>query len=317
MIKTPTPMSTHHHNIDVLMALCVLGPGEKSRSTLTYLNARGLEFEHFKKMPVNEPRFWELGGDLILIDAELEGADIIRFLSQCRSTYSSVPVVVFHGGARSIRDAAFIRMGAFDALPKDIDQRNTQIYLDRAITQAAQAKKLQSLSWTDHLTGLYNQRFLHENLEREVRRKSRTSKDLTVILLDLDNFTGFNEAYGDLKGDDVLADIANIMQASIRKGIDNAYRYGGDAFMLILPETDLDQATRTLDRILEKLIWRIPEKLTFSVGLALLGDCDQALDFVRCADEATKQAKESGGNTAVKVVCNKKEHHWLDGTRVI
>ncbi|MCJ7500162.1 diguanylate cyclase [bacterium] len=317
MIKTSKLMSTHHHNIDELLALCILEPGKRSDSIFAYFKARGLEFEHFKKMPTKKARFWELGGDLVLIDAELEGADIIQFLSQCRSVYNSVPVVAFHSGARGTRDTALIRMGAFDAMPKDIDQWNTQVYLDRAIAQAAQAKKLLSLSWTDHLTGLYNQRFLYENLEREIRRKSRTSKDLTVVLLDLDNFKGFNDTYGDLKGDDVLADVANIIQTSIRKGIDSAYRYDGDEFMLILPETDLEQAGQTLDRILEKLMWRIPEKLTFSVGLALLGDCKQASDLVRCADDAMHRAKDAGGDTMVKAVCGGKEQNWLEGTKVI
>jgi diguanylate cyclase (GGDEF)-like protein len=310
-------MSNHPHDIDILMALCILEPGDRSDSILAYFKARGLEFEHFKKMPSPNARFWDRGGDLILIDAEIEGADIIQFFSQCRSTYNSVPVVAFHNGARGSRDAALIRMGAFDALPKDIDRWNTQVYLDRAITQAVQAKKLLSLSRTDHVTGLYNQRFLYENLEREIRRTARTSKDLTVALLDLDNFKAFNDTYGHLKGDDVLADIANIIQTSIRKGIDSPYRYGGDEFMLILPETDLDQAERTLERILEKLTWRIEEKLTFSVGLALLGECEKASDIVRCADEAMYRAKNSGGDTVVKAVCGGNQLDWLEGSRII
>jgi diguanylate cyclase (GGDEF)-like protein len=310
-------MVTHHHNIDELLALCILEPGERSDSILAYFKARGLEFEHFNKIPAKKSRFWELGGDLILIDTEIEGADIIQFLSQCRSAYNPVPVVAFHSGARGTRDTALIRMGAFDALPKDIDQWNTQVYLDRAITQAAQAKKLQSLSFTDHLTGLHNRRFLYENLEREIRRTSRTSKDLTVVLFDLDKFNSFNDTYGQLKGDDVLADIGNIIQSSIRKGIDSAYRYDGDEFMLILPETDLDQAAQTLERILYKLTGRIAEKLTFSIGLALLGDCDNAANLVSCADKAMLQARDAGGDTMVKTVCRKKEDNWMDGTKVI
>jgi len=310
-------MVTYHHNSDELTALCILEPGEKTDMILAYFKARGLDFEHFRNMPPRKGRFWELGADLILIDAEMEGADIIQFLSQCRSAYNSVPVVAFHSGGLGTRDAALIRMGAFDAMSKEIDQWNTEVYLDRAIAQAVQAKKLLSLSRTDRLTGLNNQRFLYESLEREIRRKSRTSKELTLALLDLDNFKGFNEIYGDLKGDDVLAEIGNIIQASIRKGIDSAYRYGGDEFMLILPETDLDQAGRTLERILEKLTFRIEEKFSFSVGIALLGDCDQATDLVNCVDEAMNRARDSGGNAIVKAVCSQKEHIWLDGTRKI
>ena len=69
-----------------------------------------------------------------------------------------------------------------------------------------------------------------------------------MALLDLDSFKSFNDTYGHLKGDDALADIAKIIQTSIRKGIDSAYRYGGDEFMLILPETDLEQATHRNNR---------------------------------------------------------------------
>lgn len=310
-------MIIHHYNIDELMALCILDPGERSDSILAYFKARGLEFEHFEKMPKKNSRFWKIEADLILIDVDMEGVDIIQFLSQCRSEFNSVPVVALRSGARSTRDAELIRMGAFDTLPKNIDQWNTEVYLDRAIAQAIQVKKLLSLSWTDHLTGLFNQRILYENLEREIRRTSRTTKDLTVALLDLDNFKVFNDTYGNLKGDDVLTDIGNIIQASIRKGIDSAYRYGGDEFMLILPETNLEQATLTLDRILEKLSWRIPEKLTFSVGLVLLGDCDQSMDLVRCAEEAMLQARDSGGDALKKTVCKQKEQSWLEGSRII
>ena len=310
-------MSARHNATDVLKALCILKPGDRSDSILAYLNARGLELEHFGKMPPLKAGFWKRGRDLILIDTEIDGADIIQFFSQCRLTHSSVPVLAFHGGTRGSRDTALIRMGAFDSLPWDIDQWNTQVYLDRAINQAAQARKLLSLSQTDHLTGLYKQRFLYENLEKEIRRKSRNSKDLTVALLDLDNFKDYNDTYGNLKGDDVLADIAKTIQASIRKGIDSAYRYGGDEFMLILPETDLEQATRTLDRLLEKMSSRILEPLTFSVGLALLIDCDHASDLVRCADEAVLQAKDSGGDNVVKAVCRGREQYWLDGSRVV
>jgi len=310
-------MTLHHDNIDDLLALCVLEPGARSDSILAHFRARGLEYQLFRKMPPQKSRFWGLGGDLILIDTEAGGVDITRFLSQCRSVFNSVPVVAFHDGPRGSREAELIRMGVFDALPRQMDQRDTQIYLDRAITQALQVKKLLSLSWTDHLTGLYNRRFLYENLQSEIRRKSRTGKDLTVALLDLDKFHAFNDTYGYLKGDDVLSTIAHVIQTSIRKGIDSAYRYGGDEFILLLPETDLRQAEGTLERILYKLSGWISEKLTFSIGLAQLGACEQAPDVVNCAEEAMVKARDKGGDTVVKAVCTAKDQKWLDGTKVI
>ncbi len=288
---------------DDLIALCILEPGDRTDSILTYLDKNRVKYEYHQEIPPTDGELPEREWNLILIDADLEGADIIQFFSHCRAAHNAVPVVAFHNGARGSRDTALIRMGAFDAMPKDIDRWNAEVYLDRAITQAVQARKLLSLSRTDHVTGLFNQRFLYENLEREIRRSSRTSKDLTVALLDLDNFKAFNDTYGHLKGDDALADIGGIIQVSIRKGIDSAYRYGGDEFMLILPETGLDQATQTLDRILGNLADRISEMLTFSVGLALLASCDQVQDLIRYADEAMYLAKNSGGNRVVKVVC--------------
>ena len=295
-------MTIYHDDIDDLMVLCILEPGDRTDSILTCLEERRLKYDHYQEIPPTGGGLSERDWDLILIDADMEGADIIQFFSHCRSAHNSVPVIAFHNGARGSRDTALIRMGAFDALPKDIDRWNTEVYLDRAITQAVQARKLLSLSRTDHVTGLYNQRYLYENLEREIRRTVRTSKDLTVALLDLDNFKTFNDTHGHLKGDDALADIAGIIQASIRKGIDSAYRYGGDEFMLILPETDLNQAAKTLDRILGNLAGGILEPLTFSVGLALLASCDQVQDLIRCADKAMYQAKNCGGDTVVKVV---------------
>ncbi|MGD8353642.1 MAG: diguanylate cyclase response regulator, partial [Pseudomonadota bacterium] len=289
-------------------------PGERTDSILAFFHARGLEYRHFQKMPAIESAFWELAGDLILVDSELSGIDIIHFLSQCRTEYNSIPVVAFHSGAHGTRDAALIRMGAFDAMSKNIDQWTTEVYLERAIHQAVQAKRLLSLSRTDHLTGLYNQGYLYENLEREIRRANRTSKDLTVALLDLDSFKSINETYGNLKGDDILAGIAGIIKASIRKGVDTAYRYGGDEYMLVLPETGLEQATLTIERLLEKLVWRIQEKHTFSIGLVLAGDCEDPHVLLRATEEAVERAQNSGGNTIIKAVC---KGRWLEGSRVI
>jgi two-component system cell cycle response regulator len=295
----PEPFSTS----DKLRALCVLEWCSSTESILSYLKERQVQCKAIHIIPPEGVELKDQEWGLILIDADMEGADIVQFLQQCRSAQNSVPVVAFHNGARGSRDTALVRMGAFDALPKDIDRWNTEVYLDRAITQGFQASELVSLSRTDHVTGLFNQRFLYENLRREIRRVSRTSKDLTVALLDLDNFKSFNDTYGHLQGDKALAGIADIMRRSIREGVDSAYRYGGDEFMIILPETDLDQASQTVGRLLGNLAEATPGLLTFSVGLSLLSDCDNLECLIRCADKAMYQAKDKGGNTVVKVAC--------------
>ncbi|MDF1525627.1 MAG: diguanylate cyclase [bacterium] len=296
-------MSEHLNDSEGLRALCILEWCKRTDSILKHLKENRVQYKLIHTIPFEGVELRDQEWDLILIDADMDGVDIIQFLEQCRSTQNSVPVVAFHNGARGSRDTALVRMGAFDALPKDIDRWNAEVYLDRAIAQAFQARELVSLSRTDYVTGLYNQRFLYESLKSEIRRVSRNFKDLTVALLDLDNFKSFNDTYGHLKGDKALAGIAEIIRNSIREGVDSAYRYGGDEFMIILPETNLDQAVQTVDRLLGNLAEATPWLLTFSVGLSLLSDCENIECLIRCADKSMYRAKSSGGNRVIRVAC--------------
>ena len=286
-----------------LQALCILEPGEGTESILTYLQSRNVQCELINEIPAAGGGSCDREWDLILVDTDVEHGDIVEFFNHCRQVYTAAPLVALHRGGRGSRDAALIRMGAYDAFPRNIDRWNTEVYLDRAITQALQARALLSMSRTDHVTGLYNQRFMYENLEREVRRSRRTGNELTVALLDLDNFKTYNDTHGHLKGDKALSLIAEVLLTSIRKGIDSAYRYGGDEFTLILPETDLSRAARTMERILGNLAKQAPEELTFSVGLALLGSCEDVEILLRTADEAMYEAKQAGGNRVVEKHC--------------
>jgi diguanylate cyclase (GGDEF)-like protein len=286
-----------------LQSLCILEPGEDTESILAYLKSRNVQCQTTGEIPSPGAAICDQEWDLVLVDTDVEHGDIVEFFNHCRQAHSVAPLIALHRGGRGSRDAALIRMGAYDAFPRDIERWNTEVYLDRAITQALQACTLLSMSRTDHVTKLYNQRFMYENLEREIRRSRRTGKDLTVALLDLDNFKTYNDTYGHLKGDKALSMIADVLLTSIRKGIDSAYRYGGDEFTLILPETDLPRAAGTMDRVLGNLVRKTPEELTFSVGLALLGSCEDVETVLRTADDAMYKAKKAGGNRVVEKTC--------------
>lgn len=288
---------------DPIKALCILEDGPGTTAILDYLECRQIQCAHAPTMPDIGGSLCEREWDLILLDADMEGADVLSFFQHCRQAHHTVPLIALHNGARGSRDAALIRMGAYDAFPKDIDRWNAEVFLDRAITQALLARKLLSLSRTDHLTGLFNQRYLYECLEREIRRSRRSGRDLTVALLDLDNFKAYNDTHGHLQGDEALAGVARVIRSSIRQGIDSGCRYGGDEFMIILPETSLSSAQRTITRILDNVGTAGPGSMTFSIGLALLGECRNVRDFIRAADEAMYRAKSAGGNGLVQVVC--------------
>jgi DNA-binding NtrC family response regulator len=163
-----------------LQALCILEPGEGTESILAYFQSRRVHCELTSEIPSPGTGTYDQEWDLILVDVDVEHGDVMGFFDHCRMVHTTAPLVALHRGGRGSRDAALIRMGAYDAFPRNIDRWNTEVYLDRAISQALQARALLSMSRTDHVTGLYNQRFLYEILKREVRRSSRTGKDLTV-----------------------------------------------------------------------------------------------------------------------------------------
>lgn len=109
---------------------------------------------------------------------------------------------------------------------------------------------LRHLSFRDHLTGCFNRRYLEEHLlEQEVERASRYPAWLTVIMCDLDHFKAINDTYGHPTGDVVLQHFAGLLQAACRDHIDSVIRYGGEEFVLILPETDLNGGIHLAERL--------------------------------------------------------------------
>lgn len=109
-------------------------------------------------------------------------------------------------------------------------------------------EKLASLAITDALTGLFNHRYFQEGLNLEIARAKRYNRALSLIMLDIDSFKEYNDTYGHLEGDRVLKEIARIIQENIRQ-IDIPSRYGGEEFMIILPEADSEEARIVAERI--------------------------------------------------------------------
>ena len=109
-------------------------------------------------------------------------------------------------------------------------------------------QKMQRIAWTDSLTSVYNRHFFNEILPREMERASRYDNHLSVLLLDIDGFKNYNDTFGHLKGDVVLKTIARIFFLQLRKS-DTIARFGGDEFVVILPETNRHRAIAIADRI--------------------------------------------------------------------
>lgn len=159
----------------------------------------------------------------------------------------------------------------------------------------------QAMTWaiTDGLTRLYNHRYMHECLDKEIARNTRFGANFAIIMIDIDFFKTYNDNYGHLAGDDVLASIAKCIQASIRN-IDQAFRYGGEEFAVILPETSTQGAYVVAERIREKIQERTFKgraSVTASLGVASWPtDGMTKEELLAAADKALYTAKETGRN---------------------
>jgi diguanylate cyclase (GGDEF)-like protein/PAS domain S-box-containing protein len=162
---------------------------------------------------------------------------------------------------------------------------------------------LNHLSTTDGLTGLLNRRALNDALKREIDRANRYSTDLSLILCDIDKFKKVNDTFGHTAGDRALLSVAAAFQKSLRKA-DIVGRYGGDEFMIILPETSIAGAKRLAEKIrrtVEKLDLEIPwnERIRVTLSMGVASCCapgDNIDTLVALADTALYAAKEAGRN---------------------
>jgi diguanylate cyclase (GGDEF)-like protein len=159
--------------------------------------------------------------------------------------------------------------------------------------------QLEQKSRIDVLTGLFNRRHFEERLKEEVSRHSRYGDVLSIFMIDLDNFKAYNDAYGHLAGDILLSQIGKIIKSSVRN-VDQAFRYGGDEFVVILPQTAKDDAYVVAERVREQLAGEMEKKaiaVTCSIGLASYpADGVVADELVDVADNALYHAKRTGGN---------------------
>jgi diguanylate cyclase (GGDEF)-like protein len=172
---------------------------------------------------------------------------------------------------------------------------------------AFRTRQLRELASREPLTGLYNRRHFNEVLQRRFAEAKRYGTDLTAIMIDLDSFKKANDDFGHQLGDDVLVLAATTILSQLRTS-DLAARYGGDEFIILLPQTDVQQggvlAARIMDKFHRELAKRHPDvSVTMSLGIAGLRDLngpDSDADLlIRTADQAMYDAKSSGKNRIV------------------
>ena len=159
--------------------------------------------------------------------------------------------------------------------------------------------KAEQRARVDELTGLFNRRHFDESLKQEIDRHSRYKGILSLVLLDLDFFKNYNDTYGHLAGDVLLGQIGKLMERLVRK-VDIVFRYGGDEFVILLPQALPDDALVVAERVREGIVTEMEERqisVTASLGIACWpSDGITPDEVINVADRALYYAKQTGGN---------------------
>jgi two-component system cell cycle response regulator len=190
---------------------------------------------------------------------EMDGPELCRAI---RGAHTRGYVFIILLTAKESKDdiVSGLESGADDYLKKPFDDAELKarlktgiriLKLEQSLKQAAE--KVRRLSITDPLTGCYNRGYLNQHLERELKRAKRYQKPLSVVLCDIDHFKEINDTYGHQAGDKVLKKFVKFISGSIRHDLDWIVRYGGEEFIIVLPETDLSGASIVAQRLCSKL----------------------------------------------------------------
>ncbi|MBF0199841.1 MAG: diguanylate cyclase [Desulfamplus sp.] len=252
--------------------------------------------------------------DIVLTDISMHGMSGLELTRTIRTLYPTVEVIVMTGYIADHSYEEAVNAGASDFIFKPFRFEELNLRIKRVLREitlkkqhAEAIKKLEELAVTDGLTGLYNQRYFYQQLKAEIERCLRYKSPLSIILFDIDHFKKFNDTYGHLEGDNVLMAVAKIVGSCLR-AMDSAYRYGGEEFTVILPETKLDQACIVGDRIRKSFSQEtfnpmpvngktpVKESCTISLGVTQFKEEDTVITFVKRADQAMYQSKKSGRN---------------------
>lgn len=256
--------------------------------------------------------------DLIILDLmlpDINGNEVCRWLKLNEDT-KSIPILMLTSVNTIQNKIQGLEAGAEDYLPKPYNEMelNARIYTSlrtKSLQDELRKKNnqledllhtLDRLASTDSLTGLYNRRRFESVLEKEYKRMKRYGTTFSCLIVDIDYFKKVNDAHGHKAGDAVLREIADILKSNVRQ-IDTIARWGGEEFVILMPETRKEEASIAAKRILQSVeehkFPAAPDiSLTVSIGLAQASDYsqDDSERVLHAADMAMYEAKRKGRN---------------------
>jgi two-component system cell cycle response regulator len=255
--------------------------------------------------------------ELVIVSLGLKEHDGLRLCSQIRSLERTrnLPILAIAEADNNARLVRGLEIGVNDYLIRPIDKNEMLARVRTQIKKKRYTERLRDnvqmsieMAITDALTSLFNRRYMETHLAALAEQAAQRGKPLSVLILDIDFFKSINDGHGHDAGDDVLREFSVRIRKSIRN-IDLACRYGGEEFVIVMPETDIAVAGMVAERIRRRIAteaFPIQQgakslEVTISIGIASLGSGgDTAAAMLKRADTALYRAKRDGRNRVVQ-----------------
>ena len=254
--------------------------------------------------------------DLMIVNAASRGFDGLRLAAHARSEEATrhIPILAIVDPDDKARAVKALDLGVNDILARPIDPEELSARVRTLVRHKRYTDFLRSsldlsleMAVTDTLTGLHNRRYMSSHAGALVKRAAHGGDPVSALLVDIDHFKRINDTFGHDAGDEVLREFAVRLATNVR-AIDLACRYGGEEFVVIMPDTQLKDALRIAERLrlhVSGTPFRIPGlsdplSVTISVGVACtIGESDTPDTLLKRADEAVYEAKAHGRNQVV------------------
>ncbi len=252
--------------------------------------------------------------NLALLDIQMHGIDGYETCRRLKEVKPGLYAIMLTGTVNNESIKKSYKAGAMDFVRKQFDNMELIVRVENAIKIMSTEKALQhshktifeknaileKLLITDNLTQVFNRKYILENLSTHMYSSKRYKHPISLMMLDIDRFKLINDNYGHLAGDEAIILLASILSSNIRK-TDLVGRYGGDEFILVLPNTNISGAIKKAEQLrknVESNIFKMAPKVnvTISIGVCELSNETDPDSLINKADELLYQAKENGRN---------------------
>jgi len=248
--------------------------------------------------------------DLILLDVlmpDMTGFEVITELKNCKDTIN-IPVIFITGLTSTEDEEKGFILGAVDYITKPFKRAIVKARVNTHIRIIDQMRMIESIGLLDPLTKVSNRRGFENRLDVEWHRAIREKTPISILMMDIDKFKNYNDTYGHQQGDVALRAFAKAASEALLRSIDFIARWGGEEFIILLPGSDIDGVINVAERVRKNVEATIlttdkgvETRITVSIGVNLIipGTNDSTEDFIKVADQALYQAKETGRNRYV------------------